>query len=317
MDRPALDPERLDRAPRHLDGRLGVRRRPRLRERHAERMRNSVRAVADRERDQLAVHDEAADGGLRPVDVLLDHDGAAARARAGRLDRARQLRRRRARVQARLPPWRSGALTTQGGPSSPASPPTTTSQRGCGTPAAASRSRWRSLLVSTTAVAGATGCARPSFSATRAATPTDLSEPGAITPSSPSADASRSIAGSSSIETMQRRAAKPESGRGRVAVADRRPDPARPRGLEQAQLCRAGSENEKARAWLAPFLRHRDPLSRWRRMAAARRDRYAESSSATSASTATSRRLRLIAKAASEPPSTTTAPIRPRAPCRR
>ena len=90
--------------------------------------------------------------------------------------------------------------------------PPTTSQRGCGTPASASASRWRSLFVARIAVAGFRGCARPSFSAMRAATATGVSVPAAITPSSGRAAASRSIADSSSIETMQRRSANANPG---------------------------------------------------------------------------------------------------------
>ncbi len=57
-------------------------------------------------------------------------------------------------------PCRSGALTTQG-TGRPSSGPETRCQAGCGTPAVASRSRWRALEVARTAVAGERGCAIP------------------------------------------------------------------------------------------------------------------------------------------------------------
>ena len=135
-------------------------------------------------------------------------------------------------------PCRSGAFTTTGpATSGGSSSPPTTHQRGCGTPASPRRSRCRSLLVASTAVAGSIGCGRPLRSATRAATPTGQSVPGETIPSISSAVIRRSIAGSSSVERMQRRSAKRKPGRGRVTIDDGDPEAAIVRGLQQPELC--------------------------------------------------------------------------------
>ena len=98
-------------------------------------------------------------------------------------------------------PCRSAALTTQGNGIA-GSPGEKT--RGCGTPAAASRSRWRVFVVASTAVAPSIGCGRPSRSAMRAAIPTGQSAPGETTPSTLRARARRSMPGSSSEEMIAR-----------------------------------------------------------------------------------------------------------------
>ena len=123
-----------------------------------------------------AVDGDRVDRHLGAVDVLLDDVGrrcgtpsSAASIAAGSSASVRTS------VSPRCP-WRSGALTTQGGTGS-------SSSRGCGTPAAAKRSRWRDFVVASAAVAPSIGCGRPSRSATRAATPTGQSAPGETIPS--------------------------------------------------------------------------------------------------------------------------------------
>ena len=132
-------------------------------------------------------------------------------------------------------PWRSGALTTHGRRRAPSS------SRGCGTPAAAKRSRWRDFVVASAAVAASIGCGSPSRSATRAATPTGQSAPGETIPSTFSARASRSMPGSSSVETIARLSASAKPGRGGVAVDRDHEEAALARRAQQAELRRPGA----------------------------------------------------------------------------
>ena len=147
---------------------------------------------------------------------------SSARARArGRTPSGERLRHpARARAPSapggRAPSPRRGSRTPR--------PPATASDRleqthgRCGTPASTKRSRWRSFDVAACAVAGSSGCGRPSRAAMRAAIATGKSMPGATMPSTRSAPASRSMAGSSSTETIARRSAKRNpvrAGRGR------------------------------------------------------------------------------------------------------
>ena len=74
-----LDPECLDRTPGHLGGRLGVRRRPDVGERDAEGGRLGGDAVGDRQRHEAAARREADHRHLGPVDVFLDERDAGAR----------------------------------------------------------------------------------------------------------------------------------------------------------------------------------------------------------------------------------------------
>ncbi len=139
-------------------------------------------------------------------------------------------------------PCRSGAFTTTGPVTagSSSSPPTT-HERGCGTPASASRSRWRSLFVAATAVAGVIGCGRPSRSAIRAATPTGQSVPGEIDP----VDAERAgepldrrlVLGREDAAAVGEVGSRARPGRGRRRRARGRAA----RRFEQPELCGAGA----------------------------------------------------------------------------
>ena len=194
------------------------------------------------ERGEGAVGREADHRHLRPVDELLDEREPVARGAARRLDRRGRARAGSSTSDSPFWPCRSGALTTTG----PATarqlvaaaddPRARLRDARLGEPLALAqlvRREHRGLR----ARSGAAGRAR---SAIRAATPTGQSVPGEIIPSISSAPASRSIAGSSSVETMQRRSAKPKAGRRGIAVDDGDPEAARARGLEQPELCGTG-----------------------------------------------------------------------------
>ena len=118
-------------------------------------------AIGHRERDELAARGEAADRHLRPVDDTPRRgrrrcaEAARAASIAGSSRPALRTSERPARAV------RSAALTTAGSGGSKASSCVATCQRGCGTPASASASRWRSLFVARTAVADEIGCGQP------------------------------------------------------------------------------------------------------------------------------------------------------------
>ena len=158
---PSVDAERLRGRSRGLDRRVDSPELapPDVRERDSERGRLGDDAVGHRQRHEPPADRERVHRHLRPVDELLD----AARARRARR-RAQSRTRRRAPpalAHDREPfcPCRSGGLTTNGYPirSAAARASTsvgTTAYRGCGTPASASRWRWRSFEVASTAASG-------------------------------------------------------------------------------------------------------------------------------------------------------------------
>ena len=193
-------------------------------------------------------------------------------------DRGRELRPRRATSVSPRWPCRSGALTTHGNRAVAGS--LAEHARGCGTPAAAKRSRCRVFDVASTAVAPSIGCGSPSRSATRAAIPTGQSMPGAMIPSTLLGRASRSIARlvlgrdhrassasakpgasgsrSTAITNEVRARARPRAGRAAPAPAPRtrRRCAVGARGLlrhqaslsrYQAMVCSSPSSNARAR----------------------------------------------------------------------
>ena len=169
-------------------------------------------ALGDGDRNEDAFGGEPGHAELRPGDELLDSTGPPrVRARAASIAAASRDDRRTTMQFVR--PARSVTFTTSGGGSSTSRMECASCQRGCGTPAAASASRWRSLLVTTSAVAAESGCGRPSFSAIRAAPATGRSEPARDQAAEPEGAprAARSPC-SSSVETMQRRSARANPG---------------------------------------------------------------------------------------------------------
>ena len=230
-----------------------------MRERDAER-----RVVASRRRSTRSV--TASGISSPPTEKRADRDLRARRraprrapprcARARAPPRSRRAGRRRRATSARpLPPWRSGALTTHGGAELAGA------RRGDDLPARLRHARrgeqlaLPDLLVASAAVAGETGCGRPSLAATRAATADRRSRSRAR--SRRRARAPRRAARSSARPRSRRCSGgrRAEPGRRGIAVADRRPDAVRPRRLEQARAApgrRRGRAGAGVRSRLSP-----------------------------------------------------------------